>query len=109
MRQSDEGCSPDLFKTDQKKGVGYLLLIIQPSFSHDQAKNKHNNMSAQPKFFPNEWPLQQAISKIQAQASTPFGRGNSVFSPQSKVVLDFPKHSQGITPSRNSSHQSEPV
>ena len=38
MRQSDEGCSPDLFKTDQKKGVGYLLLIIQPSFSHDQAR-----------------------------------------------------------------------
>ena len=31
MRQSDEGCSPDLFKTDQKKGVGYVLLIIQPS------------------------------------------------------------------------------
>ena len=38
MRQSDEGCSPDLFKTDQKKGVGYLLLIIQPSFSHDQSR-----------------------------------------------------------------------
>ena len=38
MRQSDEGCSPDLFKTDQKKGVGYLLLITQPSFSHDQSR-----------------------------------------------------------------------
>ena len=53
------------------------------------------------------------MGKIQAQASLPapfpFGRGNSVFSPQSKVVLDFPKHSQGITPSRNSSNQSEPV
>ena len=25
--QSDEGCRKDLFKTSQKKGVGYLLLI----------------------------------------------------------------------------------
>ena len=98
MRQSDEGCSPDLFKTDQKKGVGYLLLIIQPSFSHDQSRMHTTTLQ---------------MGKIQAQASLPapfpFGRGNSVFSPQSKVVLDFPKHSQGITPSRNSFNQSEPV
>ena len=27
VAQSDEGCRKDLFKTSQKKGVGYLLLI----------------------------------------------------------------------------------
>ena len=52
MRQSDEGCSPDLFKTDQKKGVESLLLIIQPSFSHDQSRMHtttcwHNPSSSQ--------------------------------------------------------------
>ena len=116
MRQSDEGCSPDLFKTDQKKGVGYLLLIIQRSFSHcsDQSSTqKHNNIPVRcSQMLADACGEQSSSSSDFAALSCP-----SQLSPkQSTSVLRYPKHFQ--TPSQmlpikpaspKQSYKSQPV